>query len=179
MDTRDHVCRWLETVVIGLELCPFARSQWVNGRVRVSVSAAETEDALLADLQAEMALLTDDESIETTLLVHPRVLTDFADFNQFLDMADLLIRELDLEGVYQVASFHPDYRFAGTEPGDVENCTNRSPYPMLHLLREESLEHAIARYPDPEGIPRRNIERLREIGMVDMQTLLRTCTDPD
>ena len=167
--------RWVQDVVIDLNLCPFARRELVNDRIRFSVSEADTEDALLADLQRELLQLTDDDSIETTLLVHPAVLQAFHDYNDFLAVADGLIQLLDLEGTIQIASFHPDYRFADTEPDAVENTTNRSPYPMLHLLREASLERAIAAYPDTDEIPRRNIARVEAIGREAMAALLASC----
>lgn len=171
------VRHWVETVVVGLNLCPFAKRELVNDRVRFSVSEAETEEQLLADLQAELELLNDDEAVETTLLIHPGVLQDFFDYNQFLNYVDSLLVHMELEGVYQVASFHPDYQFSGTRPDDVENYTNRSPYPMLHLIREDSLERAIAGYPHPERIPERNIELLESLGRDKMQALLKACYD--
>lgn len=171
------VRHWVETVVVGLNLCPFAKRELVNDRVRFSVSEAETEEQLLADLQAELELLNNDEAVETTLLIHPGVLQDFFDYNQFLNYVDSLLVQMELEGVYQVASFHPDYQFSGTRPDDVENYTNRSPYPMLHLIREDSLERAIAGYPHPERIPERNIELLESLGRDKMQALLKACYD--
>ena len=168
---------WVETVVVGLNLCPFAKRELVNDRVRFSVSEAETEEQLLVDLQAELELLNNEETVETTLLIHPRVLQDFFDYNQFLNYVDRLLTQMELEGVYQVASFHPDYQFSGTRPVDVENYTNRSPYPMLHLIREDSLERAIASYPDPDRIPERNIELLERLGRDKMQALLQACYD--
>jgi hypothetical protein len=171
------VRHWVETVVVGLNLCPFAKRELVNDRVRFSVSEAETEEQLLADLQAELELLNDDEAVETTLLIHPGVLQDFFDYNQFLNYVDSLLVHMELEGVYQVASFHPDYQFSGTRPDDVENYTNRSPYPMLHLIREDSLERAIAGYPHPERIPERNIELLESLGRDKLQALLKACYD--
>ena len=171
------VRHWVETVVVGLNLCPFAKRELVNDRVRFSVSEAATEEQLLADLQAELELLNNDEAVETTLLIHPGVLQDFFDYNQFLNYVDRLLMQMELEGVYQVASFHPDYQFSGTRPDDVENYTNRSPYPMLHLIREDSLERAIASYPDPDRIPERNIELLKSLGRDKMQALLKACYD--
>ena len=157
------VRHWVETVVVGLNLCPFAKRELVNDRVRFSVSEAETEEQLLADLQAELELLNNDEAVETTLLIHPGVLQDFFDYNQFLNYVDSLLMQMELEGVYQVASFHPDYQFSGTRPDDVENYTNRSPYPMFHIIREESLANALEGYPDADKIPERNIALLRSL----------------
>lgn len=171
------VRHWVETVVVDLNLCPFARRELVRNRVRFFVSEAGTEGQLLVDLRNELALLNNDKTLETTLLIHPGVLRDFLDYNQFLDDVDQLLVQTELDGIFQVASFHPDYQFAGTCPDDVENYTNRSPYPMLHLIREDSLEQAIAGYPDPEQIPERNIEKLESLGLEKMQALLRACYD--
>ena len=169
------VRHWVETLVVGLNLCPFAKRELLNNRVRFSVTGATTEEQLLVELQTELELLNRDDSIETTLLIHPEVLQEFYDYNQFLDYVDGLLVEMALEGVYQVASFHPDYQFGGTEPDNAENYTNRSPYPMLHLIREASLEQAIASYPDAEGIPERNIALVTSLGRDKMQTLLKAC----
>jgi len=165
----------VESLVVGLNLCPFAKRELVKNRVRFSVTEAVTEEQLLADLQAELELLNSDEAIETTLLIHPKVLQEFYNYNQFLRCADSLLAQMGLNGVYQIASFHPDYQFGGTEPDDVENYTNRSPYPMLHLIREESLERSIANYPDSDQIPERNIELLNSLGRDKMQALLQAC----
>ncbi|MCK4951956.1 MAG: DUF1415 domain-containing protein [Gammaproteobacteria bacterium] len=171
------VRNWVESVVVGLNLCPFAKRELVNNRVRFTVTEADTEEQLLMDIQDELELLNSDEEIETTLLIHPNVLQDFYDYNQFQNLVDSLLEQMELNGVYQIASFHPDYQFGGTEPDDVENYTNRSPYPMLHLIREESLEQAIASYPDPDQIPERNIELLKSLGRDKMQALLQACFD--
>lgn len=157
---------WVERAVVGLNLCPFARAPLVRGRLRLALSGARDEDALLADLDAELTLLreTDAGTLETTLLVHPHVLGAFDAYNAFLDVADLAVRMQGLEGAVQVASFHPDYRFAGSPADAVENHTNRSPYPILHLLRESSIDAAVAAVPDTDAIYRRNIRTLRELG---------------
>ena len=165
------VRQWLESLVIKLNLCPFAGRELLNDRVRFAVTSATSEDELLNALQTELELLSADTSIETTLLIHPQVLGDFAAYNQFLDAADGLLRYLELEGIYQIASFHPDYQFGGTEPNDVENFTNRAPYPLLHILREESLERAIAEYPDVEKIPERNIKLMNSMGEEQLRRL--------
>ena len=167
--------RWLERAVIGLNLCPFAKAVQVKGQIRFAVSAAETPLALAEDLQRELLALAaaDPEAVETTLLVHPRVLSDFLDYNDFLDIADELLADLGLEGVLQIASFHPDYQFAGTDPHDVENSTNRSPYPTLHLLREVGLERAVAATPDAADIFERNIETMRRLGPEGWRDLLK------
>ena len=165
--------RWIDAAVIGLDLCPFARPVVAAGRVRYRVSEARDAEALHADLVAELRHLaaTDPASIETTLLIHPWALRDFLDFNDFLSVAEAAVVELDLTGELQVASFHPQYQFAGTQPDDVENCTNRSPFPMLHLLREASIERALAHYPDPDSIYQRNIATMRRIGHVGWEQL--------
>jgi hypothetical protein len=158
--------RWLERAVIGLNLCPFARAPYVQGKLRVRVSHARDTDALLDDLCGELqslnALAADE--CETGLLIHPFVLTDFLDYNDFLDVADAAVQTLQLDGVWQVASFHPDYQFADSEPDAIENFSNRSPYPTLHLLRETSVERAMDSMPDTDSIYRHNIETLRRLG---------------
>ena len=161
-DTR----RWLERAVIGLNLCPFAKAVHAKGQVRFVHSDATTAEALLAQLGEELLLLrdTDPEQVDTTLLVHPQVLGDFLDYNDFLDQAEALLESLGLDGVLQVASFHPRYQFAGTFPDDVENRTNRSPHPTLHLLREDSVARAVAAFPDPDAIVSRNIATLEQLG---------------
>jgi uncharacterized protein len=157
---------WLEKAVIGLNLCPFARAVYAGDRIRYVVSDAVTPEALLESLVAELELLaeTDESRTETTLLIHPQVLGDFLDYNDFLELADALVEELKLDGQLQVASFHPQYQFAETEIDDIENCSNRSPYPTLHLLRESSVERAVAAHPDTEQIYRDNIKTLRQLG---------------
>jgi len=158
--------KWLEKAVIGLNLCPFARTPHVQGRIRYAVSEAETPEELLEHLIAELQAIAAaaPEEIETTLLIHPRVLHDFLDYNDFLGVAEEVVADLGLEGTIQVASFHPRYQFAGTEPDDVENYTNRSPYPILHLLREASVERAVETFPDTSEIYERNIETMRRLG---------------
>lgn len=157
---------WLERAVIGLNLCPFARAPYIHGRVRFHVSHATDTDGLLDDLLGELQSLNaaDLQDCETTLLIHPYVLNDFLEFNDFLDSADAAVEVLKLEGELQVASFHPDYCFADSAPDDIENHTNRSPYPILHLLRESSIERAVDAVADPDEIYERNIETLRELG---------------
>ena len=163
--------KWLEQLVIGLNLCPFAKRELINDRIRFFVSDADTIEILLYDLQHELEQLNNNSNIETTLLIHPNVLTDFYDYNDFLDIADGLLIDMELDGIYQIASFHPDYQFVDTKPNDAENYTNRSPYPLLHLIREQSLEKAIANYPNPELIPVRNIELMKEMGHVRLQAI--------
>ena len=167
--------QWLETIVVGLKLCPFANRELENGRVRFAVTDAETETELLMALRSELSVLTDDASVETTLLIHPKTLRDFYDFNDFLQVADTLLFDLALEGVVQIASFHPEYQFEGTAPDDVQNYTNRSPNPMLHLIREDSLARAIAAYPDVAHIPERNVALMQSMGSRKVRALLAKC----
>jgi hypothetical protein len=163
----DSTRVWIERAVIGLNLCPFAKSVYISNRVRFVVSDASTADGLLGDLERELRALSRaaPEDVETTVLIHPHVLASFLDYNDFLDVADAAVDRLDLSGILQIASFHPDYRFAGTAQDDVTNYTNRSPYPMLHLLREESVERAVDAFPGAELIPERNMETMRRLGL--------------
>ena len=167
--------RWLERAVIGLNLCPFAKAVYVKQQVRFMLSDAATEEELLTDLGEELQRLhgTDPNEIDTTLIVHPWVLTDFIDYNDFLDLVDGLIAELDLEGELQVASFHPDYQFADSAFDDPGNCTNRAPYPTLHLLREASLDKAVATYPDYDVIVERNLQTMSGLGLSAYNDLLK------
>jgi hypothetical protein len=157
---------WLEKAVIGLNLCPFAKPVYLHDRIRYFVSVARSPRRLLEDVMTELRALdaADPAQCETTLLVHPHVLADFPDYNDFLGEADAAVAELGLAGVIQVASFHPRYQFEDAGPDDIENYTNRSPYPMLHLLRESSVERAVTTYPDTTAIYRKNIETLRRLG---------------
>jgi hypothetical protein len=158
--------RWLEKAVIGLDLCPYAAPVYRAGRVRMRVSAERSAEGLLEDLRGELLGLSaaDPGEYETTLLIHPHLMNDFFEFNDFLADCESLVARLELEGELQVASFHPCYQFAGTSPDDIENFTNRSPYPTLHLLREASISRAVAGAADPADIYRRNIETLRRLG---------------
>ena len=158
---------WLEKAVIGLNLCPFAKPAHAGGRIRFAVSSATTEQSLLVDLERELEKLAEanPQGLETTLLIHPGVFANFLDYNDFLDVADATLVALDLDGIIQIASFHPDYQFANSAPGDISNYTNRSPYPMLHLLREDSIERAVKSHPDTDAIYQHNIETLRRIGL--------------
>jgi len=157
---------WLERAVIGLNLCPFARAEYVRNRITFRVSAATTTTALASDLEAALRELVshDPARIETTLLIHPGVLGDFPKYNEFLGEADALLVRMGLEGVVQIASFHPGYLFAGEDPADMSHFTNRSPYPTLHLLREESVERAIRSGEPAEAIVARNLKTLRALG---------------
>ena len=166
---------WLERAVIGLRLCPFAAMPFAREQIRYCVSDQTTTEGLAEELARELEHLhaADPQVCETTLLVHPYVLTDFFDYNQFLDEADAVIAALQLDGELQIASFHPDYQFAGTAPSDVQNYSNRSPYPMLHLLREASVSRAVATYPEIDAIGERNIATLCELGHDGWLELLR------
>jgi len=174
-EIAGNVRQWLESLVIELNLCPFAKRELVKDRVRFAVTPAASEAALLQALHVELQLLEQDASIETTLLIHPQVLQAFSDYNQFLNAADNLLAGMGMDGVFQIASFHPDYQFGGTAPDDAENYTNRSPYPLLHLLREASLERVIADTLDVAEIPVRNIALMNGMGREQLQQLLQSC----
>ena len=158
--------QWLVKAVIGLNLCPFAKAVHLKQQIRWATSAATDTATLRADLVRELEWLRDTpaEQTDTTLLIHPFVLGDFADYNDFLDVADAALAELGLDGEIQIASFHPDYQFAGTAPDDIDNFSNRAPFPTLHLLRESSIDKAVAAFPDAADIYERNIETLRRLG---------------
>lgn len=174
----DTTRRWISTVVIGLDLCPFAGRVFHGDKIRYVVSPAADAVALLDDLTRELRALASHTTFETTLLIHPNTLHDFLDYNDFLGDADQLLRRLRLRGTIQLASFHPDYVFADTDPDAVENYTNRSPYPMLHLLREESITAVADLLDDPVAIPRRNVETLRRLGKPALLQMLREITAP-
>ena len=167
---------WLEQAVIGLNLCPFAKAAHIKQQIRYVVSDATTPQQLHAILLSEIEYLlaADPEKVETTLLIHPQVLQDFLDFNDFLDVADALLVELQAEGILQIASFHPAYQFFGTRPEDIENYTNRAPYPILHLLRETSIERVLETYPDTDDIAERNIDTLQRLGLDGWKKLMQT-----
>lgn len=158
---------WLEKAVIGLNLCPFAKSVYVKNQVRFVVSEARHLDALLEQLDEELLLLAaaDPELIDTTLLICPDQWPEFEAFNEFTEIADQAVADNGLEGVLQIASFHPQFQFADTEPDDISNFTNRAPFPILHLLREASIERAVAAFPDASQIFERNIETLQKLGL--------------
>ncbi len=174
MNAIEDTRHWLERAVIGLNLCPFAKAVHVKEQIRWVESAAGDPEQLLEDLARELRFLAaaDPAIVETTLLIHPHALADFLDYNDFLDVADAAVESLGLAGVLQVASFHPDYQFAGTAPDDAENLSNRSPYPTLHLLREASIDAAVAAFPEADSIYERNIETLRRLGFEGWRRLL-------
>jgi uncharacterized protein len=164
---------WLEKAVIGLNLCPFAKSVYAKNQVRLVVSHARHADHLLEELDSELDLLsaTPAEQIDTTLLIHPTLFPDFLDFNDFLEIAEGVLDEHGLEGVVQLASFHPQFQFEGTEPDDIGNYTNRAPFAMLHLLREESVERAVQAFPQADAIFGENIKTLEKLGLQGWKAL--------
>jgi hypothetical protein len=163
----EDTVRWLEKAVIGLNLCPFAKGVHIKGQIHYVVSDATDAEGVAEDLHRELEALAEanPEKRDTTLLILPQALPDFLDFNDFLEIADAMVEELDLGGILQVASFHPQFQFEGTEVDDVTNCTNRSPYPTLHLLREDSIDKAVEAFPEAETIYERNMEVLGGIGI--------------
>lgn len=172
-DVIQHVQQWLEDVVIGLNLCPFAAKPNRNKQIKIHVCETKSEEQLLEDIYQQIVTLDDTsaEELETTLVVAPNLFEHFDDYNQFLNLVDALIIQTGKEGTYQIASFHPDYCFYGTQPDDAENLTNRSPYPIFHLIREASMEKVLKHYPDPEGIPERNIECVESLSPEQIRKL--------
>ena len=172
---------WIERIVIGNNFCPFARKPFFNDTVRYSAAMAETPEGVVERLVEELLLLRDADraAVETTLLIIPNCFRDFDEYNQFLDVVDAVIGEHELRGIVQVASFHPEYRFADLSPDDVRNYTNRSPYPMFHLILEDSVEAARAAHSDVEGIPGANMERLEAMGVEEAMRQLRGCRRAD
>ncbi|OAJ59653.1 peptidase [Paraburkholderia ginsengiterrae] len=170
----DVTRHWLTEAVIGLNLCPFAKAVHVKGQIRYAVSDAEDMEGVLSDLETELQTLVaaDPQAVDTTLLILPRALGDFLDYNDCLFFADRMLKQLRLEGVIQIASFHPLYQFEDSEPDDIENYTNRAPYPILHLLREDSIERAVQAFPEAEDIYERNQETLRRIGLAGWKALM-------
>ena len=178
MDEADVIAalrEWIEKAVIGLNLCPFAKAVYVKNQVRYVVSHAPHLDGLLEDLDRELDFLAaaDPEAVDTTLLIHPTLLPDFLDFNDFMQLAEAALEEHGLDGVVQIASFHPAFQFEGTEPDDLGNYTNRAPFPTLHLLREASIDRAVAAFPEAETIYARNIETLQALGHAGWHALWR------
>ncbi|MGR5171793.1 DUF1415 domain-containing protein [Vibrio owensii] len=169
----EQVDQWLNDVVIGLNLCPFAAKPQRNKQIKIFVSEASQEEVLLEDILLQLIELsnTEPEKLETTLVVVPNMLQDFWDYNFFIDWVEGLIKQQDWEGIFQVATFHPDYCFGGAEPEDDENLTNRSPYPVFHLIREESMEKVLKHYPDPESIPDTNIARVSALSEEERKKL--------
>ncbi|MBE4363719.1 DUF1415 domain-containing protein [Vibrio parahaemolyticus] len=169
----QQVDQWLNDVVIGLNLCPFAAKPQRNKQIKIFVSEATQEEALLEDILLQLIELstTEPEKLETTLVVVPNMLQDFWDYNFCIDWVEGLIKQQDWEGIFQVATFHPDYCFGGAAPEDDENLTNRSPYPIFHLIREESMEKVLKHYSDPESIPDTNIARVSALSEEERKKL--------
>lgn len=170
---KTQVLQWLQDVVIGLNLCPFANKPNRAGQIRLQVSEALNEEALLCDIEVELQRLDSEPvtTLETTLVIAPRMLADFWDYNQFIGWVEALIHRNGWQGVYQLATFHPNYCFAGTEPEDAENLTNRAPYPIFHLIREASMAAVLERYPDPESIPENNMHRVAALSETEKRSL--------
>ena len=171
MESINHIIEktrdWVEHFVIQLNLCPFAKRVFDEEKIRYVVLKSHQIEDLTKMLLDELYFLskTDPDRIETTLMIFPNLLAEFDDFYNYLDITDEILLEMDMVGDFQIASFHPNYQFAETEPDAPENFTNRSPYPILHLLREESIEKALKSYPNPENIPKRNIETMKKLGL--------------
>lgn len=178
METTAEILKktqsWLEKAVIGLNLCPFAKAVHIKNQIRYVVTEAKSEEELVQLLIKELQHLaqTSPDVVDTTLIIHPEIFNNFLDYNEFLAVADGAIFETKLEGIIQIASFHPQYQFEGTEPEDITNYTNRSPYPMLHLLRESSLSKVLETFPHPEKIPEKNMETLTELGLDGWKKLM-------
>ncbi|MES2976981.1 MAG: DUF1415 domain-containing protein [Pseudomonadota bacterium] len=172
-EVLNQTRHWLEKAVIGLNLCPFAKAVYVKNQVRLVVSHARHADDLLEELDRELDLLvaTPADEVDTTLLIHPTLFEDFLDFNDFLEIADGVVEEHELEGIIQLASFHPNFQFDGTEPDDMGNYSNRAPFAILHLLREESVERAVEAFPQAEAIFEENIRTLEKLGIEGWKAL--------
>lgn len=172
MNPVEACKQWVEKVVIGHNFCPFAKPEYDKGRVRFVLSETTEVEAGLEALIKECERLDDSADIETTLIIYSNLCVDFEDFLDFVEMANQLIEMQGYEGVYQLAHFHPDYCFEGEDENDAANYTNRSPWPMLHLIREVSMENVLKSYPDPESIPENNIKLAREKGCEYFQSIL-------
>lgn len=167
--------QWLQTVIVEYQICPFAQREIDRGSVHFQIDTAIDMEACLVTLVAECERLDKQPNLATTLLIYSQAFANFEDYLDFLEIAEALLLDQGYEGIYQLASFHPDYCFEGASEDDAANYTNRSPYPMLHILREADLEQAINHYPDPENIPQRNIELTRQLGLQKMRDLLAAC----
>jgi uncharacterized protein len=178
-DTIAATKAWLENIIIAFSICPFAKREWDRDSIRYSIQHESQIENYLEQLIVECEHLDTDSTIATTLVIYPQAFAVFDDYLDYLDLAETLLIEQGYEGIYQLASFHPDYCFEGAEKDDAANYTNRSPYPMLHLLREASLEQAIASFPKPENIPQRNMALTRNLGLAKMRALLASCYPND
>jgi uncharacterized protein len=174
----DTTKLWVERFVIGLNLCPFARHPFRMDKIKYLVFDGDNQEKLTERLVMEVNYLleTPPSVLETTLIILPDMLADFDEYLDYLEISEFILSELELEGLVQVASFHPDYQFDGTEPDDAENYTNRSPFPILHLLREDSVERAIEAFPEVGDIPARNIETMKNLGLNHLKTMLNDIT---
>ncbi len=171
----EQTLKWVRTFIIEYNLCPFAKGPVNKGQLKIQVSNSQKKSQALEDLMTEIFVLDENPKIETTLLVFSQSFKDFFAYLDFVELAERLINELEYEGIYQLATFHPDYYFADADPEDVANYTNRSPYPMVHLLREERLEKAIAAYGDTDGIPEKNITTMNDLGLEKIKSILENC----
>jgi hypothetical protein len=172
-DAEAQTWQWLDKAVIGLNLCPFAKKPRANNQIKLVISQADNSNDLTNDLLAELDFLTNTpaEQTDTTVIVIPNFLTDFTDYLHVLDVADMLIDQMGYRGTFQLASFHPNYQFDGTEANDAENLTNTAPFPMLHLIREDSMEKVLSKYPDPESIPVNNIKTVQSLSEEEMEEI--------
>ena len=173
----NTVNRWIDKFVVRYQLCPFAHAAVGRGQIRFVNTSVNKRKRLLAELESELLTLTQDDSIETTFLIHPNVLQDFYAYNEFMSEGNRLVQQLNLEGVVQIAGFHPHYEFAGAGYDAPENYANRSPYPMLHLLREDSITQALDVHPDINGVPKRNQDTLNRLGQKALARLWEACFD--
>lgn len=172
----DETRAWVDKAVIGLNLCPFAKAAQIKGQVRYAVSDATDDEEVLSDLEEELMRLSDadPQDIDTTLLILPDAMDDFLDFNDFEELSERLLKRMRLVGTLQVATFHPKFQFADTQADDIENFTNRSPYPILHLIREESIDKAVEAFPDAADIYEKNIETMQRLGLEGWQALMKS-----
>lgn len=168
---------WLDSVILAMNLCPFAKPRVVQNSIHYSYTDAASEERLLEDLADELVRLDASPEISTTLLIHPAVLVNYSHYNQFLELAEQLLEMSGYTGVYQVVGFHPQFQFADTDQSDVGNYTNRSPYPMLHILREAEVTDAVEQHPNVEAIPQQNIKTLEQLGLEKLKKLLLECTE--
>ncbi|MEL0636361.1 DUF1415 domain-containing protein [Marinomonas sp. TI.3.20] len=164
--------KWVNDFIVGLNICPFAKREMERESVRFVVVRSKKSQVALEELMSEVHWLDEHPETETTIIVFPTLFSDFYRYLDFVDLAENIMFEQECEGVYQLATFHPNYCFSGAEPEDVSNYTNRSPYPMLHLLREASVEKAIEFYGDTDAIPERNIDVMEEMGKESLEKIL-------
>jgi len=171
----EQTKKWLSTVIIKYSICPFAKREHDNNRIHYEVIESKSLESQLEQLILQCEALDDDKNRETSLLIFPNALSDFEGYLDVVEISNELMTKQGYEGIYQLASFHPQYRFADSPIDDASNYTNRSPYPMLHILREESIEKVLTNYPNPEEIPERNIKLTQDLGLQEMKKLLSDC----